>query len=311
MLKAPLSFATVFLFLIGLASAYADETLSYTWQGVTRTAIVHAPIKTLGHPAPLVIALYGSGDNAKGFQEAILFDRVADQEGFIVVYPDAIDGRWNYGRAPNGNMPLINNQPVDDIGFLRTMISDLVERKLVDKKRIFATGFSRGGLMTFTLACALSDKIAAIATIAGSMTEAQMDDCKPTHLIPTMMINGTSDDSVFYDGHIWSSTRLVSIPETLNYWRRQGGCSGQDKITALPHLNKNDHTRASLINWTGCKTGTGVRFYRIDNGGHSWPRLVDPNNPEPTHGQDFGGRNGDFETPVEIWNFFKQYQHLS
>lgn len=308
MLKAHFRIAVAFLFLIGSTYAYADEKLTYTWQGAPRTAIMHAPPATVGHAAPLVIALYGSGDNAEGFQKAIRFDAVADRENFIVVYPEAITGRWNFGRAINARVPLINDQPVDDVGFLHQMIDDLVARRLVDKSKIYATGFSRGALVSFSLACRLPDKIAAIATVAGMMTESQIADCKPGHTMPVMMINGTSDDSLPYGGSQRQDTRFLSAQETLDYRRNINGCTGQDGGKTLPHLNQNDLTRAILFNWTACRAGTAVRHYKIDHGGHSWPRLVDPNDPEPTHGTPSGGRNGDFETPLEVWNFFKHYQ---
>lgn len=308
MRRADLRLVVVFLGLMGTASAQADEKQSYQWQGATRTAILHTPEHLGGHPAPLVIALYGSDDNAEGFQKAIRWDRVADRENFIVAYPEAIDGRWNYGRANQPKVPLIHGHPADDIGFLRIMIDDLVAKHVVDQNRIYATGFSRGALMSFTLACALPDKIAAIATISSPMSEDQIEDCKPGHPKPVMMINGTADGSLPYGGSTWRNTRFLPVPDTLEYWARTNGCAGQDDGQTLPHLNKNDLTHAILFNWKGCQAGTAVRFYKIENGGHSWPRLVDPNDPEPTHGMPSGGRNGDFETPLEAWNFFKQYQ---
>ncbi|MBB3571571.1 PHB depolymerase family esterase [Rhizobium sp. BK491] len=307
MLQAFCRLTIVSLILMCSTSAYADETLTYTMQNTTRSAILHAPAATVGHAAPVVIALYGSGDSAAHFQTSIGFDAVADRENFVVVYPDAIDAHWNYGR-PVRKMPLLNGQQVDDIGFVRTLIDDFVTRKLVDENRIYVTGFSRGAQLSFTLACALPDKIAAIAPVSGLMTEFQIDDCRPGHPMPIMMVNGTSDDTLLYDGFLSEDYRLLSVPETLEYWRRIDGCSGEDS-KSLPRLNDHDRTRVTLFNWTGCKTGAGVRFYRIENGGHRWPRLVESGNDDPIKGARFGGRNGDIETAVEIWDFFKQYQH--
>jgi polyhydroxybutyrate depolymerase len=307
MLFARLRQAIACLILVAPMAAHADETLTYTLQNTPRNAILHVPAATVGHAAPLVIALYGSGDNAAHFQTSIGFDAVADRENFIVVYPDAIDAHWNYGR-PVKKMPLLNGQQVDDIGFIRTLIDDLVTRKLVDANQVFVTGFSRGAQFSFTLACALPDKIAAIAPVSGLMTEFQIGDCRPGHPMPIMMVNGTSDDTLPYDGFLSEDYRLLSVPETLEYWRQIDGCTGED-AKPLPRLNDHDRTRASLFNWTGCSAGTGVRFYRIENGGHRWPRLVESGNDDPIKGVRFGGRNGDIETAVEMWDFFKQYQH--
>jgi polyhydroxybutyrate depolymerase len=307
MLQAVFRLTIFSVIVMSSTSAYADETLTYALQNTTRSAIVHAPAASFGHAAPLVVALYGSGDSAAHFQTSIGFDAVADRENFVVVYPEAIDAHWNYGR-PTRKMPLLNGQQVDDIGFIRTLIDDLVTRKLVDANRVYATGFSRGAQLSFTLACALPDKFAAIAPVSGTITEFQVDDCRPGHPMPIMMVNGTSDDTLLYDGFLSEDYRLLSVPEALDYWRRVDGCTGEEDVNALPHLNDHDRTRVSLYNWTGCRAGTGVRFYRIENGGHRWPRLVESGNDDPIKGVRFGGRNGDIETAVEMWNFFKQYQ---
>jgi polyhydroxybutyrate depolymerase len=295
-----------FLFLLVWTAAHADEVLTYKWQGVDRTAILHVPKGVAGHPAPLVIVMYGSDDKAANFQKNSGFDAVADRENFITLYPEAIDGAWNI----KSRRPVINGEPVDDIGFFRTMIDDLVSRKIADGARVYATGFSFGALMTYTLACALPDRIAAIAPVASAINEAQVEDCKPGHAMPVMMVNGTSDDVQRYDGYIKSFGRLLSVPEATEYWRRIDGCTGEN-VTRLPHLDPHDLTRTSLVQWTGCRADTGVELYRIENGGHCWPRLAKPNasagNDDPVDGPRFGGCSGDIETAVEVWNFFRQY----
>ncbi len=303
LLRLPLA---AFLFLLAFTSARADELLTYKWQGVDRTAILHVPKGAAGHPAPLVIVMYGSDDKAVNFQKNSGFDAVADREDFATLYPEAIDGAWNL----KSRRPVINGEPVDDIGFFRTMIDDLVSRKIADGTRIYATGFSYGALMTYTLACNLPDRIAAIAPVASAINEAQMQDCDPAHPMPVMMVNGTSDDVQRYDGYIRPFGRLLSVPETTEYWRRTDGCTGET-ATPLPHLNPHDLTRSSLVQWSGCQAGTGVQLYRIENGGHCWPRLApasnNAGNVDPPDGPRFGGCSNDIETPVEVWDFFKAF----
>ncbi|MFC5757391.1 alpha/beta hydrolase family esterase [Rhizobium sp. GCM10022189] len=298
-LRLPLA---AFLFFLGAAAAHADETLSYRWQGVDRTAILHVPQAAAGHAAPLVIVMYGSDDKAASFQKNSGFDAVADRENFATLYPEAIDGAWNL----KSKRPAVNGEPVDDIGFFRTMIDDLVSRGIADGTRIYATGFSYGALMTYTLACALPDRIAAIAPVASAMNEAQAEACNPARPLPVMMVNGTSDEVQRYDGYIRSFGRLLSVPETTEYWRRADGCTGQS-ATPLPHLNPHDLTRASLVQWSGCRPDTGVQLYRIENGGHCWPRLAPPAPADPADGPRFGGCSNDIETAAEVWNFFRRY----
>ncbi|MDO1583312.1 alpha/beta hydrolase family esterase [Rhizobium oryzicola] len=293
---------TILLSLFGFSAAQADELLSYKWQGVDRTAILHVPKGLEGQPAPVVIVMYGSGDKAANFQKNSGADVVADSENFITLYPEAIDGAWNI----RAKRPVINGEPVDDVGFFRTMLDDLVNRNIADEKRIYATGFSFGALMSYTLACSLPDRIAAIAPVASAMNESQVENCKPGHPKPVMMINGTSDDVQLYDGYIRSFGRLTSVPETTEYWRRINSCTGVG-VTPLPHLNPHDLTRASLFQWSGCAPGKAVQLYRIENGGHCWPRLASANN-ETEDEPRFGGCSNDIEATEEAWKFFKQFR---
>lgn len=285
------------------AAPSGDEILHYTWQGVDRTAILHVPAGAAGHRAPLVIVLYGSDDRAAFFQKNSGFDAVADRQNFVTLYPEAVDGWW----ALSARKPLVNGQPVDDVGLIRTMIDDLTQRGVVDGAHVYASGFSLGALMTYTLACAMPEKIAAIAAVSSGINEAQVEACKPGHPMPVMMVSGTSDSVQIYDGYIRSFGRLLSVPETLEYWRRADGCTGQAAGKPLPHLNDHDLTRTSLVQWSGCMANTGVELYRIENGGHCWPRLAAAGHEAAVDGPRFGGCSNDIETPAEVWNFLKGF----
>lgn len=287
-------------------AAHADDKLSYPLQGTPRTAILHVPIAAAGHMAPLVIVLHGLGGSGDDFQKWSAVDLVADREGFVAVYPDAIDGRWSYGRPIIGPMPVVNGETVDDVSFIRLLIDDLVKRGIADRNQIYVTGMSRGALMAFTLGCALSDMIAAIAPVASSMTDHQIEDCKPQRPLPVMMVNGTSDYSQPYDGFLFQEGRLTSVPETLEYWRSVAQCTGMSG-SALDHLHKKDRTRVIRYEWEGCKAGSGMRYYRIENGGHRWPALDHERGTDPMTSDRFGGRNNDIDTATEAWAFFKQY----
>ena len=125
------------------------------------------------------------------------------------------------------------------------------------------------------------------------------------HVVP--VYDGTSDEVQRYDGYIRSFGRLLSVTETTEYWRRADGCTGQS-TTPLPHLNPHDLTRASLVQWSGCRPDTGIQLYRIENGGHCWPRLAPPGPADPADGPRFGGCSNDIETAAEVWNFFRRYR---
>jgi polyhydroxybutyrate depolymerase len=285
----------------GVAIAPADEVLKLTHQGIERTAVLHRPDGAAG-PQPLVIALHGLGGTGKNFQSHAQLDAAADREGFIAVYPDAVEKSWSYGRPINQPMPAIGGEPVDDIGFIRLLIDDLVSKRAADPARIYVTGISRGGLMAFTLACALAERIAGAAPLITSMTDHQREDCRPARPVPIMVIAGTADRMQAFGGGQGLQGRLLSIPETMDFWRSLHGCTRRD-ARLLPHRDPADQTKAMLVEWSGCTTGASPRLYRIEGGGHQLPSLSGTGNPMSE--QRFGLRNRDLETADEVWAFFK------
>jgi polyhydroxybutyrate depolymerase len=297
--------ACALAFLIAASVAdrcHAAETIKITHQGVERVAVLHRPEMTQAAPHPLVIALHGLGDTAENFRDWIGFDPTAEREGFAVLYPEALSGLWSYGHAIGRATPPIGDQTVDDIGFIRRLIDDLVARRIADPSRIYAAGTSRGGLMAFTLACGLADRIAAAAVIITGMTEPQRDECRPTRPIPIMVIAGTKDTSQPFGGVVLPFGRLLSVPETINFWYGLHGCTRVD-AHPLPHRDETDPTRVRMVEWGGCRTGAKLRLYRIEGGGHQVPMLSGARNTMAE--EKFGRRNRDIEAADEIWAFFK------
>jgi polyhydroxybutyrate depolymerase len=285
------------------SASCAAEGLTLTHQGTARTAVLHRGAGAAG-PRPLVIALHGQGGTGEDFRGWAKLDTVADREGFIVAYPDAVDGRWSYGRPIIQPMPTIGSQTVDDAGFLRRLIEDLVARKLADPQRVYVFGVSRGGLMAFTAACVLDDLIAAAAPVLTGMTEHQREDCRPARGVPLVVIAGTDDTAQMYDGWLHPSGRLLSVAETLEFWRTRHGCAAQE-AGFLPHRDRADRTGVMLVEWTGCAGERPLRFYRVQGGGHQMPSTTA--RATPLIEQKFGRRNADFETAEEVWRFFKRF----
>jgi polyhydroxybutyrate depolymerase len=292
-----------FLAAFGGHAAYAGETVKLTHQGGDRTAVLHRPAPAAADPRPLVIALHGQGGNGADFRRWAGLDAVADREGFVAVYPDAIDGRWSYGRAIILPMPTIVGETVDDVGFLRRLIELLVERRVADAAKIYVFGVSRGGLMAFTAACLLDDLIAAAAPVVTGMTDHQRADCKPARPIPIVAIAGTNDTTQPYDGWIYQAGRLLSVAESLEFWRERHGCTGQ-QARLLPHRRADDRTRVALVEWTGCILAAPLRLYRVQGGGHQLPSTAGAT---PLTDPQLGARNADIETAEEVWAFFKRF----
>lgn len=294
--------AAVALTVAPLHADEADQVIRLQHQGVERIAVLHQAAGT-ATPAPLVIALHGRGQTTRQLRDDLKLDAVADREGLVVLYPDAVDLTWSYGRPINQPMPMVGSDPVDDIGFIRRLLDDLVSGRIADTRRVYVVGSSRGGLMTFTLACTLDDRIAAAAALITGMTDHQRDECRPSRPVPMLALAGTNDRTQAYDGWLLAAGRLLSVPETMEFWRALHGCTQQDG-RSLPHRDKNDRTRILLVEWSGCKSAARLRLYRVEGGGHLLPSLAPV---EPTPPSKSGLRNNDIDTADEVWAYFKDY----
>jgi polyhydroxybutyrate depolymerase len=294
--------AALVLILIAPPSAMsADEVLKFEYQGIERQAIIHEPAALGAVAAPLVISLHGLGQTTGGLRTLLRLDATADREGFRVLYPEAVEKSWSYGRPVNLPMPTTGIETVNDIGFIRLLIDELIDRKIADPTRIYVTGISRGGLMAFTLACALSDRIAAAAPLITGMTEFQREDCRPTHVRSIMALAGTADTTQSFVGAQLVRGRLLSVADTMNYWSTLHGCTSHS-ARVLPHRDPADRSQITVIDWNDCRDGGRVRLYRVEGGGHQVPSIVVNSSEEGI--KRFGLRNRDIETADEIWAFF-------
>ncbi len=163
----------------------------------------------------------------------------------------------------------------------------------IDPDRIYSTGMSNGVFMSFLLACQLSDRIAAIASVTGSMTPETYNDSDPQHPTPILQMHGTSDTTVPYTGTTWSEP----IAEVIQYWQNYNNCSVIPVVTVLPNLDPNDGSTIELSIFEDGDNGVTVEHYKVIGGGHTWP------------GNAYGGAgtNNDIDASEEIWSFFNRY----
>ncbi len=298
-------YSIAFSILLGISAATnaarADETGTILHQGIERHYIVYSPTSVVAAPSPTVIALQGNRQTIGQLRETLRMDRVADRDGFHVVYPRAVKDSWSYGRPVHNPMSTVNGEPADDVGFIDKLIDRLIDENISDPGRIYVTGVSRGGIMAFTLACTIPRKIAAIGPIIANMTEHQISDCNSNRPLPVVVVAGTSDFNVRYDGWIHLRGRLLSVPETMEYWRKRNGCKRQS-VRLIPNRAPHDRTRIARHDWTECSSGAPTILYRVANGGHRVPTL-EPQEPGPPGRS--GRRSGDMETAEEFWSIFK------
>ena len=181
--------------------ACTDEHTLRTADGRDRTYLVHTP-EDLEGPAPIVLVQHGGGGNAKGTREQLGFDALAEEHGFVAVYPNGIGkkffgrlfGTWNSDNVCCGQA---FDEQVDDVAFLSQLIDVVAAEHGGDAEHVFATGISNGGDMSHRLACELSERIDAIVPVGAP---AIVDPCTPARPVPTMIIHGTADPCALYDG---------------------------------------------------------------------------------------------------------------
>ncbi|HMJ09862.1 MAG TPA: PHB depolymerase family esterase [Polyangiaceae bacterium] len=247
----------------GEGSTYPAGTSagSLTVGSVQRTFRVHVPPGyRKGQPAPVVLMLHGGGGSGEQLQmQSARMDPIADREGFITVYPDGTGAlrTWNAGQCCGRAVA----DGVDDVGFIAALLDHLEGELCTDKRRVFATGMSNGGMLTHRLACELSDRIAAFAPVAGTLGSS----CQAARPVPVLHIHGTSDGHVPWNGGMGcgpAGVPFTSVPDTMNVWRTRNACASN---TTTYFEQGDGHCTA----YAGCQAP--VVLCAVEGGGHSWP----------------------------------------
>ncbi|MCU0384336.1 MAG: hypothetical protein MUF68_09760 [Cyclobacteriaceae bacterium] len=252
---------------------FVNGTLSY--QNNQRKYILHIPESYDGKtPVPMVVFLHGGGGNAQTAQGFSNFNQVSDENGFLMLYPQAFfetadnSYAWADGR---GLAP-------DKLG-----ISFLTQRIAFQK----------------------NNQYAAIGTLGGTMNESLYNSGNPERAIPMVFVFGTADPLVPYDGgYVSGNTELEpvkSIDDAVAYWKENNNCLNTLQKVNLPNTNTSDNSTIEVYQFTDCTCRADVKFYKVINAGHTWPGVLLP------YAHSFGGTNLDMQASIELWNFFKSY----
>ena len=244
--------------------------------GRARYALLHVPANRPAGPCPLLLVLHGGGGKPEGMVSLTKgrFNERADGAGFYVAYPEGLRRSWNDFR--NDEISYAHREKIDDAGFLSALIDRIAADYPIDRNRVFATGISNGGFMSYRLACQLSDRIRGIAAVAATHPADQEGKCAPSRPMDIMIINGTGDPIVPYNGgevELLGSRRgrVVSTDDTVRFWTAFNRCPGNPSVQDLPAGDADDSTRVRKISYGPCSGGTRVVLFRVEGGGHAWP----------------------------------------
>jgi polyhydroxybutyrate depolymerase len=249
-----------------------DYTRTLTVDGRERSYLVHVPDKAAGRPAPVVLIFHGGALNAKQMVNFCGLNQKADEAGFIAVYPNGSGPRPSILTFNGGNCcGYAQRLEIDDVTFTRRLLDDLESAASIDTKRIYATGFSNGAMMTYRIANELSDRIAAIAPVSGPVGS---ETCNPSRPVPVLHFHGTKDEFCPIEGKAGprstSRTDFFSVDQSVKTWVKANGCDPEPKIEALPDTT-DDGTRATRTTYSGGREGSEVILITIEGAGHTWP----------------------------------------
>jgi polyhydroxybutyrate depolymerase len=266
-----LAIATCWFAPLHAATSSRTAAVQLTVGGHHRTYRLHSPPpveqpRATESKMPLVVVLHGAGATAGEVERRYHWDPLADREHFVVAYPQAIDRRWD-------------DSGTGDVEFLGALLDDVSHRYPIDASRIFVTGISNGGVMTYRAGCALAERVAAIGPVA-----AWFPDCLPTTPVSVVHVHGLEDKVLGFRGGSVSP----SVPEGLAHWRR---ADARSEARTEQRDGEVTHTT-----WTQCAPGTAIELYTIDHGRHEWPGAVPkPGNDRVSHALD---------ATATIWAFF-------
>jgi polyhydroxybutyrate depolymerase len=262
--------------------------------GLSRSYVLNLPPDYYDNTGfALVIAMHGGGGSASQFESTSKLTEKANASGFIVVYPEGtgVINTWNAGTCCGSSVS--NN--INDVKFISMLIDKLVAAYKINPKKVYATGHSNGGMMSYRLACELSNKIAAIAPNGSTMVVTQA--CNPARSVPVLHMHSKLDQHVVYTGGYGNGVSGVYCPpldSVLNVWSLKNSCAIQAQVI----VSNSDYTHKR---WLNCSNNVTIDYYLTNDGGHGWPGGLP------------GGPNSDIpSTSINandlLWSFFQQYQ---
>ena len=258
-----------------------------THKALERYYIIYVPESGASEASmPVLFALHGYGSTAEIHKNYTNYQPLAETSKFIVIYPQ---GSYFQGTFTSGNHWNVGSwtagSTADDVDFINEVIDLVSKKESINQNRIYSSGMSNGGFMSYHLACNLSSRIAAIASVTGSMSKETLENCSTSHPTPILQIHGALDVTVPFNGD--STINMESIDNVFNYWTTYNSCD------PIPSLIVTDYVDFSVDyqKYNNCLNNVKVELYKISSMGHTWP----------------GKNNYGISATEEVWNFVSQF----
>jgi len=307
------------LFLLNSLTGFAQQTSKgFTFNNEARTYIqyIATSYNSATDNLPIVFALHGLGDTKENFNSFNGFQALAESEKFILITPQAenptesvtiagfpvnasalIQNAWHSGAGGDtynyqGNditlpQAYYASSSRDDVGFIRALLDTVSKYYNIDTNRIYSTGFSMGGFMTNKLGCEMSDKIAAIASVSGTIGNEIKNSCNPDAIIPALHIHSIDDETVSYNANTWG----MNAEESVDFWVMNNNCNLTPDTTDYTNVVMDNDTSIKYLYAEG-DSASEVEFYHLEG---------------PNHVGSWYVNNKDFKTAQVIWDFFERH----
>ena len=288
------------------ANAQQNILDSLEHQEFQRKYIVHLPPNYSEELAtPVVLTLHGGSGNFLSVQGLTQMNQVSNQYGFLSVYPQgyaqSLIGGFTWADSRGTSADRAN---IDDVGFIAKLIDTLAADFNVDKNKVYICGFSNGGFMTQRLACEAPEPFAAIGSLGCSMDTSLIENCFPSKAVPMAYFSGTEDPEVPYEGGAMQNPAvkpIAPVDTAVQFWVANNNCQQQQPVVNIPDTVPGDSSTVELFKYTDCDCNADFYFYKIINGGHTWPGVPLPQRPQ------LGNANEDIHASYELWNFFSAH----
>jgi len=294
---------------------YGLFTKNITVDGVSRRYAIYIPKNIENLSVPLIFELHGGGiyiedmTGKSGHKTPYkLWMELSDNEKFIVVCPEGLNGAYDKPTWNDCRGDCIVNSDADDVHFIDVLIDKIETQYSIDTNRIYVSGTSNGGFMAQRLGVELSNKIAAVASIAAA--KPAVSKCNsPTRPISILFMNGTDDNHMPYNGGTIGNPpdpdngTVFSTDETINYWINFDHTDTIPETYTFPDLDTTDGGVVQRFVYKNGNLGTEVVLYKVNGGGHSAPSIKEQYS--DFYEQYFNKQNHDIEMTTEVWNFFK------
>ncbi|MCC6694302.1 MAG: hypothetical protein IT365_01605 [Candidatus Hydrogenedentes bacterium] len=272
--------------------------------GVRRTYDLYVPSSYEdSQEMPLVIALHPFASTGGGMARMTNFNAIAEEEGFIVAYPDGRTRLWNGDPTDEPNGP---PEGRDDVAFIDALISKIQEDYTIDASRVYATGASNGALMAQRLGCDLTERFAAIASVMITLPVGWEDVCEPSSPLPILLIQSVDDPFFPWEGGTvqqgpFLQSEYGSAPSMVQFWVDNNAAVTPPVTEQLPDTDPADGTTIYRETYAAGQNGAEVVFYGVNGGGHTWPGST------PMLQRLVGVTSKDMDASRVIWDFFAQH----